>query len=78
MVRKKYDKASMKMSISAVKQNKKKIRKAAAEYCVPKSTLSDRIRGRYETSVVKWPSRQITPVEEAGLVFFLTLPILLF
>jgi hypothetical protein len=38
MVRKKYDEASMKMAISAVKQNKMKIRKAAAEYCVPKST----------------------------------------
>ncbi|XP_060557384.1 uncharacterized protein LOC132717830 [Ruditapes philippinarum] len=60
----------MKMAISAVKQNKMKIRKAAAEYCVPKSTLSDRIRGRYETSV-KGPSRQITPEEEAGLVNYL-------
>ncbi|XP_060575632.1 uncharacterized protein LOC132733064 [Ruditapes philippinarum] len=70
MVRKKYDEASIKMAISAVKQNKMKIRKAAAEYCVPKSTLSDRIRGRYETSV-KGPSRQITPEEEAGLVNYL-------
>ncbi|XP_053382064.1 uncharacterized protein LOC123532137 [Mercenaria mercenaria] len=70
MSTKKYKEEDMTSAISAVKQNRLNIRKAAAEYHVPKSTLNDRIRGRFKTTV-QGPERQITAEEETGLVQYL-------
>jgi len=48
------------------------IRQVAAEYDVPKSTLSDRISGKVQFGAHSGPARYLTDDDEAELVNFLT------
>ena len=42
----KWSEENMQKAMSAVKQNRLSVRKAAVQYGIPKSTLSDRITGK--------------------------------
>jgi hypothetical protein len=68
--RKQYDGEQMERAISAVKQKKMKIRLAAKEFQVPKSTLSDKLKGRYK-GMKPGPRTELTDEEEKALVHFL-------
>lgn len=68
--RKLYDEEQMQRAISAVRQKKMKIRLAAQEFKVPKSTLSDKLKGRYK-GMKPGPRTELTDEEEKALVNFL-------
>ena len=54
-----------------VKKKTLSVRRAALQYSVPKSTLSDRISGRVSFNSHSGPTRYLTGEEEEELVSFL-------
>lgn len=61
-------------AVQSVRSGKLSIRKAAAEYNVPKSSLGNRVNGRVEHGKKNGPETLLDPAEEAELAaFYLTL-----
>ena len=54
-------------AIESVMSGQLSIRKAAAEFNVPKSSLGDRIHGRVQHGKKNGPDTPLTPADEANL-----------
>ncbi|KAJ8070928.1 hypothetical protein OCU04_001286 [Sclerotinia nivalis] len=60
------------LAIQAIESNKKlTIRKAAQSYCVPRSTLGDRIRGKPSIAEIRPKSHNLTELEEEVLIQYI-------
>ena len=68
---KSWSEENMSKAISAVVQDEIAVRKAAALYNVPKSTLGDRITGRVLPGSTSGPATYLTAQEEKELATFL-------
>lgn len=67
---KSWDKERMQLAHTAVMKENMSIRCAAAAYCVPKSTLADRVSERIQAGAHSGPERYLDDEEEAQLVHF--------
>ena len=59
------------LALSEIQEGRLSVRRAAEAYGIPKSTLSDRLTGRVNSSSHSGPSRYLSDEEEAELVHFL-------
>jgi transposase-like protein len=70
MQSRKYTKEAFQNALSAVRQNRLKVRQAAHEYSVPVTTLYDHVRGVYKSNQ-RGPAKQLTQEEETSIVNYL-------
>ncbi|XP_060577849.1 uncharacterized protein LOC132734964, partial [Ruditapes philippinarum] len=70
MQSRKYTKEAFQNALSAVWQNRLKVRQAAHEYSVPVTTLYDHVRGVYKSNQ-RGPAKQLTQEEETSIVNYL-------
>ena len=64
-------KESMEMAIQAVKDGQCKIKEAAREYDVPRTTLQDRLSGRVVHGIKPGPKLYLNKAEQSELAEFL-------
>ena len=69
---KQWSGGQMDQAVKAVVCDGKSIRRAAMQYNVPKSTLSDRVSGRVQPGAVSRTPKYFTTTEEAKLAKFLS------
>ena len=67
-----YTADSMARAVAAVRRKTKSVRKAAAEFGVPRSTLMDHLKGPSPTHIIMGRPRDLTDEEETALVGLLT------
>ena len=67
---KSYSDGQLAAAVSSVKQGRLSLSKASREYSVPKTTVNDHIKGRYNNST-HGPERMLSPDEENGLVNYI-------
>ncbi|VDI63457.1 Hypothetical predicted protein [Mytilus galloprovincialis] len=65
--KKQYLQESLDKAIGAVNSNKLSISKAATEYVVPRTTISDHVNGKYDNHL-NGPSKMLTDEEETSLI----------
>ncbi|VDI33661.1 Hypothetical predicted protein [Mytilus galloprovincialis] len=65
--KKQYLQESLDKAIGAVNSNKLSISKAATEYGVPRTTISDHVNGKYDNHL-NGPSKMLTDEEETSLI----------
>ena len=68
---KQYDRSKLEKAVFAVSELGMSTRRAALEYDVPQSTLSDNVRGRVCFGVVSGRKKYLTDSEEEELVTFI-------
>ena len=66
-----WEKETVNLACDAVVNKDMSIRRAEAEYGIPKSTIHDRVIGRVRVGAVSGPQRYLSDREEAELVRFL-------
>ncbi|XP_052079009.1 uncharacterized protein LOC127717266 [Mytilus californianus] len=65
--KKQYLQESLDKAVGAVNSNKMSISKAAKEYGVPRTTISDHVNGKYDNHL-NGPSKMLTDEEETSLI----------